>query len=424
MRDGPGRVTLKQYVERSLARIREFGVLRFFVRVSLRFLRIIINNLSGILAYPICFITNVRFVPFYVRSIGHLCVEVDCYIKEGILGMRPKYRTIVLAPHGTVANAHLLNYWKKFDLKVIDSPVLCFLLGPLSKNRFSGYNVAKYVFDYNPPFPVIQRKYYGRKLPLELSEFDYNRGWKLLENIGIPRGSWFVCVHCREDSYLGDVDQVNRSCNIYNYLLAMEAIASRGGWVIRMGDSKMKTIPRKERFIDYAHLDIKYDWMDIFLAASCKFFLGSNSGLCHVPTLFGVPAAIANYMPMSTILSYGADDVGISKLVWSKEKERYLTFQEVFDSPISNYRLDSSFLKANVKLVENSPEDIKDLAMELLDRTEGKGSYTKEDEVLQMRFKSLMRPGHYSYGAISRVGRDFLRKYKYLLIGDSKSINE
>jgi hypothetical protein len=26
-----------------------------------------------------------------------------------------------------------------------------------------------------------------------------------------------------------------------------------------------------------------------------------------------------------------------------------------------------------------------------------------------------MRPGHYSYGGVTRLGRDFLRKYEHLL---------
>jgi len=195
----------------------------------------------------------------------------------------------------------------------------------------------------------------------------------------------------------------------------MREITARGGWVIRVGDSKMKLIPRLERVIDYAHLEIKSDWMDIFLLASCRFFLGSNSGLCHVPTVFGVPGAIANCVPISAVLPYGADDIGIPKLIWSNEKKRYLTFKEVFDSPVSNYRMDSSFSRSGVKPIENSPEDITELALEMLDKVEGKLSYTDEDEILQRRFKSLMNSSHCSYGAISRVGRGFLKKYANLL---------
>lgn len=407
-----------EYIEYIFGRMRKKGIWHCLVRLVYRLFFQTISNIAGILAYPFCIITNTRFVPFYVRSIGMLCVEPDCYIKEEILGMRSKYNSIVLASRGTVVNEHMLDYWKRYGIKIVKSPALCFFLRPLSMNRFSAYNVLKYAFNYYPVFPEIQRRFHGRPPLLKLTGPDLERGWKLLKNIGMPENAWFVCIHCREDSYLGDVDQSNRNCDINNYLPAIESIVKKGGWVIRVGDPAMKAISSMEHVIDYVHLEIKSDWMDIFLLASCRFFLGSHSGLCTVSTVFGVPSAVANFVPIGAALSYGAHDIGIPKLLWSVGKNRYLTFREAFDSPVSNYRFDSSYCKAGVRPVENFPEDITSLATEMMDRTHNRASYTDEDELLQKRFKSLMKPGHYSYGAVSRIGRDFLRKYAYML-GDS-----
>jgi hypothetical protein len=64
---------------------------------------------------------------------------------------------------------------------------------------------------------------------------------------------------------------------------------------------------------------------------------------------------------------------------------------------------------------ENTPDDIRDLVLEMLERTAGTVVYTEKDEALQRRFKQMMRPSHYSYGSVARVGRDFLRKYRRLL---------
>jgi hypothetical protein len=50
----------------------------------------------------------------------------------------------------------------------------------------------------------------------------------------------------------------------------------------------------------------------------------------------------------------------------------------------------------------------------MLERSQNRAVYTPQDEELQRRFKALLRPGHYSYGGINRIGRDFLRKYAYL----------
>jgi hypothetical protein len=59
----------------------------------------------------------------------------------------------------------------------------------------------------------------------------------------------------------------------------------------------------------------------------------------------------------STVLAFSAIEVAIPKLLWSERGQRYLTFREAFDSD---------------------------------------------------------RPGHYGYGGINRVGRDFLTKYESL----------
>lgn len=406
---------IADYIGYTITKVRKKGAWHCFKRLIHELAFRIISVVGGILVYPFCLITSTRFISFYVQSIGTFCQETDCYIKEGILGMRPKYNSIVLIPRGTVANEHMLNYWKGLDLKVIESSALCFFLEPLSRSKLSGYDVRKYDFNYKPTFPEIQKRYYGRPPLLKLTEFDLKRGWDALENLGLPKGAWFVCVHCREDGYLGDVDQSNRNCDINNYLPAIGSIVKKGGWVIRMGDPTMKKIPNMERVIDYAHLEIKSDWMDVFLPAACRFFLGSNSGLSAVSSVFGVPSAIANFSPIGGTLSYGADSINIPKLLWSVDKKRYLTFREAFDSPVSNHRLDMSYSKDGIEPIENSPEDVTDLAMEVMEKAENKVSYTDEDEMLQKRFRSLMKPCHHSYGSVSRVGRDFLRKYRFLL---------
>ena len=52
----------------------------------------------------------------------------------------------------------------------------------------------------------------------------------------------------------------------------------RGAWCLRMGDPSMRPMPRAPRVIDYAHSAIRSDWMDVFLCARCRFFIGNTSG--------------------------------------------------------------------------------------------------------------------------------------------------
>jgi len=379
----------------------------------------------GLFAYPVCLLTNTKFLNVNIEFIGHLTVETDCFIKEGLLGLRPNYNAILLAPHRRVANIHLISYWKKY-LRIITNPILCILLDPLSKCKLTTFDITRYFVAThgNVDYTMIQKQYGNRPPLLTIDASDYERGWNTLEKLGIPRNAWFVCVHVRENGKNTIVhNQQYRNADINNYFLAIETIIEKGGWIIRMGDPTMKPISKKDHVIDYAHLNIKSDWMDIFLCTNCKFFLGSQSGLVDLSAIFGVPAGITNGGVLEAILPYGTSSISIPKLIYSYKENRILTFKEVFDSPISQYHNDKLYLKSGVKPTENTPEDIRDLALEILDIANGSISYTSKDEQLQNRFKSMLHSNHYSYGAISKVGRDFLRKYSHLF-GDNKHNEE
>jgi putative glycosyltransferase (TIGR04372 family) len=393
-----------------LEKIKEKGIIYFFQRSWY----IISCNVIGLLLYPLFRLLNIKFLPVYTRAIGHLCTEPDFYLKEAIVGLRSEYKAFILAPRNTTVNQCLLNYWKRY-LTFIESPLLCSFLRPLSNNRFTIYNISNYFLCAPYRAPEIQKKYGDQPPLLSLTDFDRQRGWAWLKDLGVPRDAWFVCVHGRENGYLGNVSQSARDVHINNYWLAIEEIIKLGGWVIRMGDVSMQAISAHNRVIDYAHLSIKSDWMDVFLCASCRFFLGSSSGLAALPATFGVPSGIANLIPLSVVLPLGSQDVGIPKLLWSSKVKRYLTFKEILDSPLSQCCCDYSYDKEQIQAIENSPEDILDLAIEMLEKTEGKLVYSIDDERLQKRFGLLMNPSHWSFGAISRMGRDFLRKYSFLL---------
>ncbi|MDD5108740.1 MAG: TIGR04372 family glycosyltransferase [Candidatus Omnitrophica bacterium] len=399
-----------------LHRIKEKGIF-FCIRRGFKKLLydVIFCQIAGFIAWPFCSLFNVKFISPLECGIGHLCVEPDCYIKEGMLCLRPQFKIIMLVPKNKIYNRHLLTYWEKY-IKIITSPLFCLLFDPLQKNKFTLAQTHRFVFSPNSAyFPQIQKKFSDRPALLILRDEDLKRGWAVLYDLGMKKDDWFVCVHCREDGCSGRIEPT-RNADIHNYFPAMDDIVQRGGWVIRMGDKSMKQIPSMKGVIDYPHLGIKSEWMDVFLCAASKFFLGSHSGLCHVANIFGVPVAIANSAHMAGVLPYGAKDIAIPKLTWSDKENRYLHFKEVFDSALSHSCLSQLYESSQLRLVENSPEDIKKLAEEMFDRIEGKLNYAQVDEELQQRFKSLMNPSHFSYGSVSRIGRDFLHKYSNLIL--------
>ena len=113
--------------------------------------------------------------------------------------------------------------------------------------------------------------------------------------MGVSVDDCFVCVHVRESGFRNDAGRrEDRNATIGNYVKAFERITERGGWVIRMGDATMTKLPEMERVILYAFTKYKSDLMDLFLIKKCGFFIGCQSGILDIASLFQKPTLIIN----------------------------------------------------------------------------------------------------------------------------------
>jgi putative glycosyltransferase (TIGR04372 family) len=280
------------------------------------------------------------------------------------------------------------------------------------------FDVSAYVLRLNSTaiYYQVGTEWDGRPPLLELSRTDEQHGRDVLEAMGMPRDAWFVCVQAREGGFspLDEALHHHRNSDVLRLVPAMEFITSQGGWCLRVGEPSATPLPVLSHVIDYARHPAKSDRMDIFLCAACRFFLGNSSGLSIVSTVFGVPCALANMIPLSS-LGFSSQDVSIPKLLRKGPDGRYLSFVEIFNSPIANYRLAKLYEDSGLVIEENSVQDILELSREMLVRTDGTAVYGELDEALQRRFHSLLRPGDYGYGASSRVGASFLHEHRHLL---------
>ena len=68
-----------------------------------------------------------------------------------------------------------------------------------------------------------------------------------------------------------------------------------------------------------------------------------------------------------------------------------------------------------MKPIDNTPDEILELTIEMNERLNGTFESTKEDEELQHLFRSLFAASNICDGVPSRIGTSFLRKNKKLL---------
>lgn len=364
---------------------------------------------------------GIRFLKHdWTTAIGHTAL-LDYYIKLGILGWRLPHRIIVLATPQQLANSSYFNYWRSHIEVVSDRDKIKSFShkARLLEDKPTGLTVLSNgeMLSYGEVATAVQKQWETEGKPplLALSDSDYEEGWHCLESLGVPKGAWFVSLHVRTDGFHGhetsSLLQV-RSANIDTYLLAIESIVAQGGWVIRMGDSTMKPLPPMSQVIDYVHTDQKSDRMDVFLCAACRFFIGTSSGLSFVPPTFGVPCVLTNWAPMG-VTSFYSQDIFIPKLYWSELEQRYLTFKEFMSVPVSGLYHIEKLNRLGIHALDNTPDEIRQVVLEILQRCDGELTYSEEDELLQEQFRRVSRNST-SYGN-SRIGRDFLQKYAYLL---------
>ena len=365
----------------------------------------------------IAHLAGFRRLPVIVGRIGHFAAEVDCFLKLRALGRLPARRWFILAPEGRVANPVLADLWRK-HVPTVSNPLACAIIDAATRWGPARHDITDYVMAITgaASYYRVNADWVGRPPLLSLSGADRARGQEALRALGLPDGAWYVCLHARGPGYSPADERMHlhRNSDPSRLLPAIDRIIARGGWCIRMGDPSMPPLPSRAGLVDYAHHPLRSPFIDVFLCASCRFFLGNSSGLFVVSTIFGRPCALANVTPLAT-LGFARGDLSIPKLLWSRSESRMLRFDEVLASPLANARVSVQYREAGIDLIENSAEEIAELVEEMVEQSEASARYDEGARALQGRFAGLLRPWHYCYGSEARVAASFLRRHRELL---------
>ena len=357
--------------------------------------------------------------------------NLNTYIMAEKLGLRPSKKLILLLRPGMkITNRKYFEYWTQY-MTVVTDPKTIARLDPLERYLTAPIVFLMSFYDKimisHIALGVVQEQWDKESRPplLKLSKADYQCGWQCLKKLGVPDGTWFVCLHVRESGWTdskGSRSEEFRNSDINTYIPAIKAITDAGGWVFRMGDTSTTPLPKLDRVLDYAHSDVKSDWMDIFLCAQCRFMIGTASGLYTVSVAFGKPVVLTNFLPAYGAYSTSVKDVFLPRLCFSRDKNRYLNFKELLSPPIGIMGSQHCYDKSNLVVEKNTPGEIKELVEEMMDRLSGKLEYTEEEEFLQRQFRKLSAECGKAYGdggvvINARIGREFLKKHVSLLAG-------
>jgi len=398
-----------RYIRKSINRIRVGGSKAFID---------LIGEVSGLsfalFLFPVVFLLRpvvlVRFGRMPSHRIGALACAPEIFLSEKDQGMHSGRTLDLFFSDPECANEQLMHMWRSTVRFAPFSRYFAILLRVLPGGE--KHLVPRRPFEQRDTFGVLHKT----QCHIAFTEEEETRGSEALQELGIPHGTPFVCFHARDHAYLqnrlsGDTlgFHAGRDSNIQNYIPAVEELTRRGYYALRMGAVVAEALEvENPMIIDYASIG-RSDFLDVYLTAKCTFYLGSSAGIDRVPMTFRVPSLHVNYLMLELLPTWGPDDICLPKKLWSREKQRFLTFPEILDSGIGRLELHHQFEELGLDVVENTPEEIESAVIEMQERLDGTWQAAPEDHELQEKFWSYFPTNECNSVFLSRVGANFLR---------------
>jgi len=368
----------------------------------------------------------VRFGQLFSLPIGMFAGQTELYLCQRDAGLHPK-RTIDIFHNGyEISNQQLKTMWER---KLHVSP----LVRPLSRanNLLPGGRSHVLTLAGDADYDELMPK---SRVHLSFTPEEERQGQAGLRDLGLPDGAPFVCIYGRDTGYKGrdtghkwssflNRDEKlhgYRNVSIHNYLPAAEELARRGYFVIRMGavvNEALRTT--NPMIIDYATKG-RSDFMDMYLCANCRFFLGCTGGLTVVPRIFRRPVIFANFVPLFSDhlfhITCVPNGLVIPKKLWLRDERRFFTFRELVETRTDPFPgAEAHFQRIGVDVIENTPEELLAVSVEADERLNGTWQTTEEDEELQQRLWSLLNMIRPNQEFWPRMGAEFLRQNRELL---------
>ena len=381
------------------------GGINVFFKKLVSFLYLFLNFPIYLISIPI-FIIIILIRPWYLirwnrlysNRIGHLATNTELYCCErdaNINFPKQKFKDLFYLSKVT-SNKTLENMWRR-SIVILPS----WLLKPihLISNFFCYFFGINNIHEINSPingdrdiYNLIEK--FNSHISFTADE--EIKGREILEKFGLQKNAKFVCLIVRDSGYLNrHLKKENlarwdyhnyRDGDIDRYVMAAEELATRGYYVFRMGINVKKPLKSSNpKIIDYANSQIRSDFMDIYLGAKCSFCVSTSCGFDAVPFIFRKPIAYV-VVPIGLSFNGCKKSLLLTKHHINSLTKKKLSISEIFLSNVSMALSVKEFKDNNIELEENTPEEIRDLVIEMDERINQKWKETEEDRILQNSF--------------------------------------
>jgi len=361
---------------------------------------------------------QIRFGSIRSDLIGHLAFATEYYLSERDVDQS---RTLdyfyYLYPE--LPNKHLPMMYKRV-MKIHPLIKYCDRI-----NRLLPGWEQHHVYLHGSPPRDTRNIFMRTPCHINFTNEEIYQGERYLKNIGLKADQNYVCMIARDPVYKLKFQNMikkdwsyhsYRNSDINNYIKAAESITKENYFVLRIGKGvKGKIETTNDKIIDYSNTEDRNDFLDIYLSANCSFFLVGESGLSTVPNVYRVPIVFVNFAAIEYVYSWNSNIISILKKYWLKEEKRFMTFREIYASGAGKFLHTEQYENLGIELIENTPEEILDVSLEMHQRLNDTWETTEEDEELQNKFWRQFPKSELHGEIYARIGSKFLRENKKLL---------
>lgn len=258
-----------------------------------------------------------------------------------------------------------------------------------------------------------------------LNKKEIEKGEIFLKKLGINKNDKIVLLYVRDNHYLKekfpDKDfsyHDYRNSNINTFIPAIKELIKKNYYVFRVGElQKEKLKLNDQKFIDYSFLH-RNEFLDVFLSYRCSFIVTTTGGFDALSScVFRKPSLIINGVPpLPVILNLYKECVYSLKLFYDKLQKRYLNFSELIKNDFIYLETFDEYVENNIKLVDNTSDDIKKIMIEFIYKYENKiiNKRNPSQQKIHDIFSKMLNLDKNLFANKPRISEEFIKKYNFL----------
>ena len=381
-------------------------IAKIFLQLPALLALIVLRILRPLVKIELCIVAFHRF--------GHLALEPEIYLGE--LEIRATERdgrrfpiTVQwwsLGPKNKQANRYLATKWRQV-IRVLPSWWIDALHSVGTK--ISVLRLAEPHMSIRGSLNSLDRT----DAQLELTDTEIAEGMSQLRAIGVNPDQPYACLVVRDGGYydsLGEKESDGYSFlnfDISTFEQAALSLVQRGYQVVRMGAGSAATFGVGHPLVfDYANSNLRSEFLDIYIAATCSFAISTQTGPDAVCLAFRRPVCYIDVTRFSQFF-FG------TKLAWWNPAELWqgnsrLTLRDILRGPVFWIKDPNDFIREGIRQVRSSAERIDHLVTSFVDAFENNVNRSNEiDEKVQSVRNIIAREtgdrGKSEFGEINAV---------------------